>query len=1289
MEVSSPPKRMTRARAAATADSTATTKTKTKTTKAAATKAATTTKPTTTRTAASMKRKTRADEDDDHEESQRQAAGPAAVAAAANADAPKPVRARGRPKKVVEPEPEKELEPEPKKAAAPLAATGGNTAARATRGRPKKTVEEAPKPEPVKTTRTRTRKAQADVEDKTPAAPAPAKKTATRGRAAPAKSTGTICNEPTTNPTPGLKSNFSRPASRIAAATTKKSVTFQEPEKENMVPPLANKAKTKTETEPAATGMRAKPVRKAAAATRATRTSARTATTAEKKEKPAPLSPKKDSQNRPLSRASDSDDELAGYDEPVKPLMKSPVKPPVHRNADVAMTGAHETEEDGEWSDDDDELAGTSVFTSPAKRLPSTPFKDTMKSPAKRSEGAPTLLFPTKVADTEVAQSPFKASALQSPAKRPHAPIPGLQAPSAEPMNQPRSPFKSSLLGSPAKRPMSPIKFSEPVSRSVDVNALESPKPQPLMVDEPVAASPADENDEEQSQAEDDENATSEMPTAEGDHGDVDMLQDEEINLESPVQLEFPGRLSAVLPRYADPALQDKSSPLKALSSAQLQPIHIAEEEESAAVEEQPTEAAEEEEATEPAEEEENVETAEEITETADDEAATEVADDDNMELDQADDENLDASAKDAVQSQDETSDSEQAVLPEPEVANAEEEPVSNDQNGTHSEEDTAPQFAVPATPTPENSKASRSGLPSSAIKNAGRAIRSVTRGNKLSFTPLAKQLGDWRSGSPLKQSTLAASPSNTDGYSLIEDQASTPGQSPAKGTFFEDEMRIRAEMEAGMGSEAEAEMMAAIEADLAASFEEPEEPDYNDIPVTSEDVELAAEANEMSLLEPDEVEEVIEAQAREDTISEASQEYGDENAVPIDPALLNSHGGPTPVTPVRPSAARTFNTTTKVPLKPADDSTPRSMKRRSASASRVPAKRPTGPTRNATVISYSPTKETAEEDLMDEEEDEQDDQPPVTPSKSDIWSSIGTPARTPRQDLNPSLLRGAVVFVDVHTSEGADASTVFVDLLTQMGARCVKSWPWNPAGPAEPESSTSKIGITHVVYKDGGKRTMEKVRESGGVVQCVGVSWVLDCERENEWLDEAPYYIDTSLVPRGGARRRKSMEPKAIANHNGTLVTPMKQAPTARECQTVPNNRMGRRDSTVWMHSPSNPDDEDEEMEDVGDNVWDGSMLTPVPKTPAPEALHRYVSELDVAPETPGADWSNADSPEKNEMLMRTAPPKQTTFADLGQGLLNQNKDQSVLMRLMAARRKSMQYAPKIASPLSKGWKN
>lgn len=128
----------------------------------------------------------------------------------------------------------------------------------------------------------------------------------------------------------------------------------------------------------------------------------------------------------------------------------------------------------------------------------------------------------------------------------------------------------------------------------------------------------------------------------------------------------------------------------------------------------------------------------------------------------------------------------------------------------------------------------------------------------------------------------------------------------------------------------------------------------------------------------------------------------------------------------------------------------------------------------------------------------------------------------------------------------------------------------------------------------------------------------------------------------------------------------------------------MNRRQSTVWMHTPS--DQGDEEAED--DVEWSKFILTPVPKTPAPEAVARYAAEI---PETPSApsdyeeDMENA-SPD-NALLMRTCPPKQSVYRDMGEGILRKDKDEQVLMRLMAARRKSLQFAPKIASPLSKTW--
>ncbi|KAK8064752.1 hypothetical protein PG994_007390 [Apiospora phragmitis] len=1272
MDVQSPPKRMTRARAAAKAGSGSGSGSNSaptaKPTRAAATSKATAAT-TTVRTAPSTKRKTRADEENDEESHNT-----ADELAPTSADTMnKPPRARGRPKKIVESAPQQQ--PEQGNDASSSTAT-----ARATRGRVKKPATGPSNPELVKATRTRTtRKAAQPEEDKADTPSEPPKKSARTRATAVTKKSGTVCTTATTNPTPGLKSAVSRPASRIVSV--KKSVSFQEPEKENVMPTATTTAATKAKDKKAetATGMRAKPVRKAAGtAARATRASTRTTTSDDdKKEKPAPLSPKKDTLNRSLSRDSDSDDELATYEK--TPLRKSPVKPPsTFKMIDLGFPTSEKADETEEATERQPEDASSStVLTSPARRPTSSPFKDAMKSPAKRVDGVPSLLFPSKNA-SDVTQSPTKASLLQSPAKRPQVPLTRFQPPTNGESDRPNSPLKMSLMGSPAKRPASPMKLlGSPIRSALDkTQDLASTAEEGASGDEDAVV----DEDHEVSEVSE---AREEIHVAENDNMETALVEidadtvkqpEAEINLDSPQQLEFPGRLSAVLPRHADPALQEKRS-VAADAAPQAEQTIAAD---TAEIEAQPEEVP-----TQP-----------------------EAQQDDCMDVDM--DDTKEDKAHDISP---ESSPPRPAIKPTNPMFGLRQKdmvPYESDESEDElassgrkfQDEATLTLSAVPATPTPGASKTPRNGLPTSAIKAADRAIRSVSRGSKLGFTPLARQLSDWRAGSPLKLgSSQSSTPTENVGeedLSLVENNTPKSNRgSPAKSSYFEDEMRVRAEMEADeseMSFDADAEMLAALEADIGANYDDPV---FDDIPVTEEDMELAAEAHEMSLVEPEQAEEVLEHQANDDEISEASQEYGDENAVPIDPALLGGATGRSrvtisgvpPVTPVRPSSMRTFNTTTKVPLKPADDATPKSAKRRSVSASRAQVARPGGLSRNATVISYSPTKH-SEDDEMDLD-DEDSEQPPVTPSKSDLWSAMGTPARTPRKDLNPALLRGAVCFVDVHTTEGADASAVFVDLLTSMGARCVKNWTWNPSSPNGNESSQSKIGITHVVFKDGGKRTMEKVRESGGVVQCVGVGWVLDCERENEWMDEAPYYVDTSLVPRGGQRRRKSMEPKALANRNGTLVTPMKQTSAPRDCQTVPNNHVSRRDSTAWMRTPSDRD-EDEEMDAVGEEDWDAiGMLTPVPKTPAPETIARFA--MDVAPETPAAqtDTEEDDSPEKDAMLMRTAPPKPSLYAELGQGLLGREKDQGVMMRLMAARRKSLQFAPKIASPLSKAWKN
>ena len=399
---------------------------------------------------------------------------------------------------------------------------------------------------------------------------------------------------------------------------------------------------------------------------------------------------------------------------------------------------------------------------------------------------------------------------------------------------------------------------------------------------------------------------------------------------------------------------------------------------------------------------------------------------------------------------------------------------------------------------------------------------------------------------------------------------------------------------------------------------------------------------------------------------------------------------------------------------------------------------------------------------------------PTLTPTRNtgDSWSNNATPARTPCRPQAEGVLRGAVVFVDVHTTEGADASAVFIDLLTQMGARCVKSWGWNPtvsplssltnppSGDAPLSSSTGsesgdiegdskKIGITHVVFKDGSKRTMEKVRDTKGVVSCVGVGWVLDCEREARWLPEPDYKIDTAHIPRGGARRRKSMEPRALANMNGTLVTP--KADKSGMPQTEKPQRFGRRDSTQWVRTPQSSEEEGTPRAKKVDADGDIDMLdysyaelSPLPATPAPARIEEGDSQhvLDklngVVPETPYGngnidpslfgeqtpfmgktpmiggftpytgfnpqmtpiaatpDSIGMETPQpltvqkvaedRNQLLMRTLPVKRNDGPGNKQQIGEGANSAALMQRLMLARRKSLQWAPKIGSPLARG---
>lgn len=990
----SPPKRLTRSRAAPRSSATsgtaasaakskpvaAATKARTTRTAAAPTSKASTLAAPSTRTSA--KRKTRADDDEDDSdcESAAKRQQPAARTAV------RATRGPGRPKKVVEPQP------------APIPAPAP---ARATRGRPaKKAATEAVKDgESTRSTRTRTKKTQAgedEVEDDLEP-PAPVKKP-NRGRPA-----GT---------TSSTRAQASKPV--------KKTVTFAEPDKENLAPSAGTK-RTPAAAKPAESttaGMRAKPVRKPATG-RATRTTATKKRTGNAEDKAMPLSPKKVTQlsaNRDID--TESEDELAMDKAPARAFHRNPVKPP------VATKPAGEAKEEKLPADDGThELAPeepTILLGSPIRRPPPSPFKDSMKSPAKRIEGLQ-LGLPAVKESTQSSSSPSKASLFNSPAKRCPVPLNPLDLGSSSRHDaSTASPFKTSLFQSPAKRPFSPMKslrLPEPEPESI----TRSPAPTPVLLCTPFSAPAVEEN----------EDAETSDVEAEPLEPAVDEEATDDEDAQSPSGAEFNGRMSTVLPREADPTLTvDMSLAKESFEDENDERETIVLEQEHVEVHEDGNDAGE--------------------THNEDVVLEEVVVEGESI-------------AHDSISTTPPNSPPKQALSM---FGLQPRDTVSFDMSFTGSEDE------LTRVVTP------KSVSPTKHVR--GSAMRTRTSG--FGFTPLAQRFDSWQAGSPLKNELKASTPKGV---------KSTPSgearSSPLKNDFFEDEMSVRPDTVANDSIN---------EDDPLAGIPEIKDPVIEDISITDEDLDLAAEANEMSTMSPSQVESMLNLDGRDDTMSDASQEYGDENEVPAGFAQNGALGAP--VTPQR-TLRREVHTVSKIPLKPADESTPPpqpSLKKRRHSISRVTMTRPThNLTRSATVISYSPSHKLHVEPAFEEAAEEEETRsragsvPPVTPTKSEGWSNAVTPARTPRQDVDPALLRGAVVFVDVHTVEGADASAIFVELLTQMGARCVKTWNWN----SNDEDASSKIGITHVVYKDGGKRTMERVRETNGVVQCVGVGWVLE----------------------------------------------------------------------------------------------------------------------------------------------------------------------------------------------------
>lgn len=165
-------------------------------------------------------------------------------------------------------------------------------------------------------------------------------------------------------------------------------------------------------------------------------------------------------------------------------------------------------------------------------------------------------------------------------------------------------------------------------------------------------------------------------------------------------------------------------------------------------------------------------------------------------------------------------------------------------------------------------------------------------------------------------------------------------------------------------------------------------------------------------------------------------------------------------------------------------------------------------------------------------------------------------------------------------------------------------------------------------------------------------------CERENKWLEESEYAIDTSLIPRGGHRRRKSMEPRALANLNGSL---------------VPSETPGK---LAFDLSPT------KEFLNLSSPVREPIA----PATLAPQTPKAAMNEYDDGTSSWGSPTTPYYLSRGAQLMQQTCPPKQTMQPLFpASGRIEDQPDEAVRQRLLLARRKSLQWAPKVGSPLGR----
>lgn len=193
-------------------------------------------------------------------------------------------------------------------------------------------------------------------------------------------------------------------------------------------------------------------------------------------------------------------------------------------------------------------------------------------------------------------------------------------------------------------------------------------------------------------------------------------------------------------------------------------------------------------------------------------------------------------------------------------------------------------------------------------------------------------------------------------------------------------------------------------------------------------------------------------------------------------------------------------------------------------------------------------------------------------------------------------------------------------------------------------------------------------------------------CEKENEWLSEAEYAIDTATIPRGGHRRRKSMEPKSLSNSTfSPSKTPISTMSPTKEYLNL-GTPTPRRETVQF---PAN-DDQRISSPNLPPPADSSANATPVKATDLQTAAEEGMTPSN---HDDGA-MSSFGSPatpyffHPQDIVQQTCPPKQTQHLFFPpSGRIEDEPNEGMRAKLTVARRKSLQWAPRTSSPLARAY--